>query len=55
MNAETIKNRGLNYALLMRFDRPIGIYLLLWPALWALWIAGEGQPTLKNTFIFIQL
>jgi 4-hydroxybenzoate polyprenyltransferase len=53
MSAETIKNRGLNYALLMRFDRPIGIYLLLWPALWALWIAGEGQPTLKNTFIFI--
>jgi 4-hydroxybenzoate polyprenyltransferase len=37
----------------MRFDRPIGIYLLLWPALWALWIAGQGQPSLKNTFIFI--
>ncbi len=53
MGADTIKNRGLNYALLMRFDRPIGIYLLLWPTLWALWIAGQGQPTLKNTFIFI--
>ncbi|WP_455211452.1 4-hydroxybenzoate octaprenyltransferase [Kaarinaea lacus] len=53
MTADTIKNRGLNYALLMRFDRPIGIYLLLWPALWALWIAGQGDPSVKNTFIFI--
>ena len=53
MPADTIKNRSLNYALLMRFDRPIGIYLLLWPTLWALWIAGQGQPSVKNTFIFI--
>ncbi len=32
------------YALLMRLDRPIGTLLLLWPTLWALWIAGEGRP-----------
>ncbi len=32
------------YALLMRLDRPIGIFLLLWPTLWALWIASEGKP-----------
>jgi 4-hydroxybenzoate polyprenyltransferase len=32
------------YARLMRLDRPIGIWLLLWPTLWALWIAGEGSP-----------
>ncbi|WP_139557503.1 4-hydroxybenzoate octaprenyltransferase [Methylotetracoccus oryzae] len=32
------------YWRLMRFDRPIGIFLLLWPAMWALWIAGEGRP-----------
>ena len=37
---------------LMRFDRPIGILLLLWPTLWALWIAGQGQPSLKNVLIF---
>lgn len=37
---------------LMRFDRPIGILLLLWPTLWALWIAGEGSPSLKNILIF---
>ena len=36
----------------MRFDRPIGILLLLWPTLWALWIAGEGSPSLKNVLIF---
>lgn len=33
-----------HYWRLMRFDKPIGILLLLWPALWALWIAGEGKP-----------
>jgi 4-hydroxybenzoate polyprenyltransferase len=33
-----------NYAQLMRLDRPIGIWLLLWPTLWALWLAGEGHP-----------
>lgn len=37
---------------LMRFDRPIGILLLLWPTLWALWIAGDGSPSLKNVLIF---
>lgn len=36
-----------------RLDRPIGIYLLLWPALWALWIASEGQPSVKHLIIFI--
>jgi 4-hydroxybenzoate polyprenyltransferase len=34
----------LQYARLMRLDRPIGIWLLLWPTLWALWIAGDGRP-----------
>jgi 4-hydroxybenzoate polyprenyltransferase len=37
---------------LMRFDRPIGILLLLWPTLWALWIAGNGSPSIKNVLIF---
>lgn len=32
------------YGRLMRLDRPIGIYLLLWPTLWALWLAAEGFP-----------
>ncbi|MDG1166120.1 MAG: 4-hydroxybenzoate octaprenyltransferase, partial [Porticoccaceae bacterium] len=29
---------------LMRLDRPIGTYLLLWPTYWALWFAAEGRP-----------
>ncbi len=41
------------YYLLTRLDRPIGIYLLLWPALWALWIAGEGQPEPLVVIVFL--
>ena len=33
-----------NYSKLMRIDKPIGIWLLLWPVLWALWLAGDGHP-----------
>ena len=36
------KARG--YAQLTRLDRPIGIWLLLWPVLWALWLSSEGRP-----------
>jgi 4-hydroxybenzoate polyprenyltransferase len=42
-----------NYARLMRLHRPIGIFLLLWPALWALWIAGHGQPAWLILAIFV--
>lgn len=41
------------YALLARLDRPIGIYLLLWPVLWALWIAGDGRPLPKVLLVFV--
>lgn len=37
----------------MRFDKPIGIYLVLWPTLWALWIAAKGRPDLHLIFIFV--
>lgn len=40
------------YWRLMRFDRPIGILLLLWPTYWALWIAGAGNPSWTNLLIF---
>lgn len=36
----------------MRLDRPIGILLLLWPTLWALWIASEGQPDMVVLTVF---
>ncbi len=42
-----------DFIYLGRLDRPIGIYLLLWPTLWALWIAAEGDPSFKLIFIFI--
>ena len=41
------------YAELVRLDRPIGILLLLWPGLWALWIAGEGEPLWWVVLIFV--
>lgn len=41
------------YLALIRFDKPIGNFLLLWPTLTALWIASDGVPTFKNLFIFI--
>ncbi len=40
------------YALLMRLDRPIGILLLLWPTLWALWLAAGGWPEPLVLFVF---
>ena len=36
-----------------RLNRPIGIYLVLWPTLWSLWLAAEGIPDTKNLVIFI--
>lgn len=50
---ERWRERLANYWVLVRADRPIGIYLLLWPALWALWIAGQGQPLWWVTLIFV--
>lgn len=40
------------YAKLVRLDKPIGTLLLLWPTLWALWIAADGKPSGKLLFIF---
>lgn len=41
------------YKKLMRLDKPIGILLLLWPTLWALWVAGAGRPSLAVVAIFV--
>lgn len=37
---------------LMRLDRPIGTLLLLWPTLWAVWIAGAGNPSARTIIVF---
>ena len=38
---------------LLRLNRPIGIFLLLWPTLWALWLSSNGVPDLRILIIFI--
>jgi len=42
-----------HYINIMRLDRPIGIYLLLWPTLWSLWLTAGGQPPLKLLLVFV--
>lgn len=46
-------SRFTPYWQLMRFDRPIGAMLLLWPVLWTLWIAADGWPRLDVLVIFV--
>mgnify|MGYP003301243859 CR=1 FL=1 len=41
-----------NYFFLLRLDKPIGVYLLLWPSLTAVWLASEGKPELLIVIIF---
>lgn len=48
-----IANRLINYAYLTRFDKPIGILLLLWPTLWALWLASQGHPDFLVLTVFV--
>jgi 4-hydroxybenzoate polyprenyltransferase len=48
-----LARRLQEYGRLMRLDRPIGIYLLLWPTLWALWVAGNGHPEPRILVIFV--
>lgn len=48
-----MKNRMRLYASLMRLDKPIGILLLLWPTLWALWIASGGKPQPLVLMVFV--
>ena len=48
-----LNDRLKAYAYLIRLDKPIGTLLLLWPTLWALWLASSGMPTLNILFIFI--
>jgi len=49
----TIKRRLDAYERLMRLDKPIGALLLLWPALWGLWLAAYGLPDFDNLAIFV--
>ena len=48
-----LKERLISYCYLIRLDKPIGTLLLLWPTLWALWLASSGMPDLSILLIFI--
>jgi 4-hydroxybenzoate polyprenyltransferase len=47
------RERFGHYVKLVRLHRPIGIFLLMWPALWALWIAGQGRPPWWIVLVFV--
>lgn len=56
MNAQTEptpRGKVNAYWRLMRFDKPIGIFLLLWPGLWALWFAGQGHPDVGVVIVIV--
>jgi 4-hydroxybenzoate polyprenyltransferase len=52
VNLATLTRRIDAYERLIRLDKPIGTLLLLWPTLWALWIASRGTPRLEHFLIF---
>jgi 4-hydroxybenzoate polyprenyltransferase len=53
VDAAALKARLDAYEKLVRLDKPIGILLLLWPTLWALWIAGRGKPDWLVVWLFV--
>ena len=53
INWPYLRDRAQQYYLLTRMDRPIGIFLLLWPTLWALWVAAEGLPNWHVLLVFM--
>jgi 4-hydroxybenzoate polyprenyltransferase len=52
MQAMSWQDRLWAYVQLTRFDRPVGIELLLWPTLWAVWLAADGKPAWNMVLIF---
>jgi len=53
MNTQQLIKKLYAYERLMRLDKPIGILLLLWPTLWALWIASHGKPDWIVLLVFV--
>lgn len=51
--ADELLSQLRQYAQLMRLHKPIGIWLLMWPTLWALWIAGDGHPRAQVFIVFV--
>jgi 4-hydroxybenzoate polyprenyltransferase len=53
MDYASVVKRINAYERLIRLDKPVGALLLLWPTLWAVWIASRGQPMLDIVLIFV--
>ncbi|MDU3887986.1 MAG: 4-hydroxybenzoate octaprenyltransferase [Serratia liquefaciens] len=53
LEGSVIQSKWQAYSHLMRIDKPIGTLLLLWPTLWALWLAGKGVPSLSILLVFV--
>jgi len=53
MDSAFIVRRLDSYERLVRLDKPIGALLLLWPTLWAVWLAADGQPSARIVIIFV--
>ena len=53
MSVKSLQRRLRTWVQITRLDKPIGIFLLLWPLLWALWIAAGGMPPLRTLAVFI--
>jgi 4-hydroxybenzoate polyprenyltransferase len=53
LGSKLSRQRLLDVAALMRLNRPIGIFLLLWPTLWSLWIASRGRPDTLLLLVFV--
>lgn len=53
INGPYLKERAYQYYLLTRLHKPIGIFLLLWPTLWALWVAAGGFPDWPVFVVFV--
>jgi len=53
MNFAVAAKRMNAYERLMRLDKPVGALLLLWPTLWAVWIASQGRPAYDIVLIFV--
>jgi 4-hydroxybenzoate polyprenyltransferase len=53
LEGSVIQSKWQAYSHLMRIDKPIGTLLLLWPTLWALWLAGQGVPSLSILLVFV--
>ena len=52
-NEQKLFSSANHYINITRLDRPIGIYLLLWPTLWSLWLTADGWPATKLLLVFV--